>query len=690
MKKRVNTTSKYLILIAAFLLLVNVILGFLLIRQSDSAMITLMHTRMLDISNTAASMLDGDVLKTVSPADEGTPGYDAIMRTLTHFQDNIDLQYIYCIRDMGDGTFTFGLDPTVEDPGEFGSPIVYTDALYQASLGIASADDKPYKDAWGTFYSAYSPVFDSKGEVAGIVAVDFGADWYEDQLAVLNRITIIIAAISLVVGVGIVALIMSRHRKQIHEVDEQLEQLATNLTKGLSSTTVEELHESEKWKSLERGHMDSLTGKLEMIIEAEKKESHIQQKKLSDALLAAQQANVAKSIFLSNMSHEIRTPLNAIIGLDNLALKEPELPESTKEQLEKIGISAHHLLNIINDILDMSMIESGKAALRSEEFSTSELLDEINAVTRTQCQEKGLEYDFRINGTLSDYYIGDLTKLTQILLNILTNAVQYTPAPGKVEFVAETAAEGEDHSTLRFIVKDTGIGMDEEFLPRLFDSFSQEDSTIADQSGSTGLGLAISRNLLDLMNGTIEVKSEKGVGSIFTITVTLRNSDRDIPVSTPDSEISPEVAEEVDLSGLRILVVEDLEINAEIIIDLLEMEGMEAEHAENGQIAVDLFLQNEPGYYDAILMDLRMPVLDGLGASMAIRSSNWPDAKTIPIIAVTANAFDEDVRRSMQAGINVHLSKPVNADELYTTLAEQTRRKKNKPAEDPQAPGENA
>ena len=233
--------SMYLVLMIVFLLIVNVTLGYLLMRQTKNSIITLMRTRMLDISNTAAAMIDGDVLKTVTPADEGTEGYETIMRTLMYFQDNIDMKYIYCIRDMGDGTFTFGLDPTVEDPGEFGSPIVYTEALYQASRGTAAADEEPYEDAWGSFYSAYSPVYDSRGEIAGIIAVDFDAAWYNQQLAILTRTTVIVAVLSLLVGGGIVVAIVTRSQKRIETIHGQLNELENTLLQEMGNDAAAEL-----------------------------------------------------------------------------------------------------------------------------------------------------------------------------------------------------------------------------------------------------------------------------------------------------------------------------------------------------------------------------------------------------------------------------------------------------------------
>ena len=254
---RAKRTSGYLILSVIFVLFVNLSLGLLLMRKASDSMISLLQTRMLDISNTAAAMLDGDTLRDVTPEDKGTPQYDNVMKTLTYFQDNIELNYIYCIRDMGDGTFTFGLDPTVEDPGEFGSPIVYTDALYKASKGEASADNTKYEDAWGSFYSAYSPVFDSRGEVAGIVAVDFSAEWYEAQIATLSRITSIVALISLIGGASIAFALITFIRRRLGEVHGQLNDLADNLMHEIGKDAADEQVDNAKAAGLrQRGDSD--------------------------------------------------------------------------------------------------------------------------------------------------------------------------------------------------------------------------------------------------------------------------------------------------------------------------------------------------------------------------------------------------------------------------------------------------
>jgi len=400
-------------------------------------------------------------------------------------------------------------------------------------------------------------------------------------------------------------------------------------------------------------------------VDAETRRSLQQTKALAEALEAAEEASRAKTVFLSNMSHEIRTPMNAIIGLDNIALSNPAIPQETREELEQIGVSAKHLLSIINDILDMSRIESGRLTLTTGEFAIAKTLEQVNTIIGGQCNDKGVEYECHVNGDLDDYYIGDDMKLRQVMINVLGNAVKFTPAGGKVTFTVEEIARAQGKSTLQFTISDTGIGISEEYFPKIFDAFSQEDSTAANKYGSTGLGLPITKNLVELMGGDIGVESEKGVGTTFTLTVMLANSDRHDETTAGDG---PAAGVHTHLEGRRVLLAEDVGVNAEIMVVLLDMHGMEADVAGNGQVAVDKFASHEPGYYSAILMDMRMPVLNGLQATEAIRGMGREDSADIPIIALTANAFDEDVQRSMQAGLDAHLSKPVEADELFATL----------------------
>ncbi len=535
------------------------------------------------------------------------------------------------------------------------------------------------------------------------------------------------------------------------------------------------------------------------IIDEEMRDTMERNRVLAEALQSAETANRAKTAFLSNMSHEIRTPMNAIIGLDSLALRDETISPEIRDYLEKIGDSARHLLGLINDILDMSRIESGKIVLRKEEFSFSSMLEQINTMVMSQCKEKGLKYECKVFGGVSDYYIGDDMKLKQVLINILSNAIKFTDAPGEVLLSVERTAVYDDLSTLKFIIRDTGIGMDEEFIPKIFDSFSQENSSRNSKYGSTGLGMSITKNIVELMNGSIEVKSKKGEGSEFTVVVTLNNCDShavidgqisisdmhilvvddeeiaarhaqiilddagiksDIALSGPEAlhmldlqhtkqepynlvlldwkmpdmdgiEVAREIRKHYDsettiiiltsfnwdeivdealsigvdsflakplfvsnvidefsrivrkngmdilkekhraeLKGRHILLAEDIRINAEIIRKIVKIKEADIDYAENGRIAVDMFDKSPEWYYDAILMDVRMPEMDGLVATEKIRSLDRKDAALIPIIALTANAFDEDVQNSLQVGMNAHLSKPVEPDRLYKSLEE--------------------
>ena len=938
--KKFGLRGRIIIAASLFLLITNLVLGAVLMDQSRKAMKILIDERMLDVVNTAAAMMDGDVLEHLRGEDKDTPEYQQALGILSTFRDNINLAYIYYVRDDGDKQFSFGIDSDPIDPGEFGSPVGYTDALYTASLGTPAVDEEPYVDEWGRFYSAYSPVFNSEGKVAAVVAVDFEAAWYEQQLNQNARTIIVACIIFLIIGIGFVLVLTRQYGTLIGKINISLSELEDDMYALTGETTGQRrektgneadtsdsiLHMSERISALQDdlhehiGHISTQANAMitamasdyrcvyyvnldendgvcyrgdpddheqtaegihfpylerftwygendvteayreeflhfiqpdhireallekpliayrylvrregkeyyEMIrmagvrrledrddqtvhaiglgftiIDSEMRDTMAKNEALAEALAMAEEANLAKTAFLSNMSHEIRTPMNAIIGLNNLALHDSSLSPQSREYLEKIGGSARHLLGLINDILDMSRIEAGRITLNKEEFSFSGMLEQINTMVLSQCRDKGLHYECRILGAMDEYYIGDDTKIKEVLINILSNAVKFTEPGGSVTLFVERTAVFEDQSTLKFVVRDTGIGMDREFIPKIFEPFSQEDRSRKNRFGSTGLGMAITKSIVEMMNGTISVDSEKGKGTEFTTIITLKNCERSgaIKGSTvdhskirvlvvDDEEIAAEHARMVldesgirsdiclhgeealdmlrrqsakqepynlvlmdrnmpEMSGLevtkrirsefgpqstiiiltayhwddilaeaqeagidgflakplfasnviteferiarrynmslfqekkraelknrRILLAEDIELNAEIMMDILDMEEVETDHAENGRIAVKLFEENEAGTYDAILMDIRMPEMDGLEAAAYIRAMNRSDAKTIPIIALTANAFDEDVQRSLQVGMNAHLTKPVEPDHLYQTLGE--------------------
>ena len=523
--------------------------------------------------------------------------------------------------------------------------------------------------------------------------------------------------------------------------------------------------------------------------------------RMAEALQAAEQASNAKTEFLSRMSHEIRTPMNAIIGLDAIALQEPGLSASMEDHLQKIGISARFLLSLINDILDMSRIESGRLALREETFNFEDLINGINTIMYEQCNASGIDYECVLKSFTEENYVGDKTKLQQVLINILGNAVKFTPEGGKIHFMVQQISRSKERARLRFEIADTGIGIDEEFIPHLFEPFAQENRGRTSSYGGTGLGLSISKNIVTLMGGTIHVHSIKNVGSEFTVDIdlgipkdTLRKRfitdsvkmrplftlivDDDVIVcrhtqqilndaglkaewvesggdavsrvteqhkasndydlilldwKMPDmdgvetareirkvvgpevtiiimtaydwadiedmaraagvdyfmkkpvfassvaaafenvfrrkqTETEPEPVPDYDFKGSRILIAEDNLINAEISKNILEMKHCTVDLAENGAIAIEMFTSSPVGYYDAILMDVRMPVMDGLDATRTIRAMKKADSRTIPILAMTANAFQEDVDQSMNAGMNAHLAKPIEPSLLYETL----------------------
>ena len=393
--------------------------------------------------------------------------------------------------------------------------------------------------------------------------------------------------------------------------------------------------------------------------------------RLAAQLASAEEASRAKSSFLSTMSHEIRTPLNAIIGLNAISLQEEGLTSSLRDRLEKVEESARHLLALINNILDMNRIEAGQMALAEKPFSLQDLQSHVCAIIEGQCIAKGLTYRCEIVGAPDTRYIGDVTKLRQVLINILGNSVKFTEAPGVISSRVEQDLSSEDGvGTLRFTLSDTGVGMDEEFIPKLFGTFTQEHASTTTSYGGSGLGMAITKRIVELMGGTIDVQSQKGVGTTVVITVKLPICEEQAGEDSPTSLVCGTNVPQADISlaGRHILIAEDMDINAEILGAVLEMRGISHERALNGRQAVDLFSESAEGHFDAVLMDVRMPVMDGLSATRAIRALERRDASRVPIVALTANAFDDDVRQSLDAGMDAHLSKPIDPDLLYDTL----------------------
>ena len=403
----------------------------------------------------------------------------------------------------------------------------------------------------------------------------------------------------------------------------------------------------------------------------EMEESNKKLKKAKDiateALQTAENANKAKTDFLSNMSHDIRTPMNAIIGMTSLIRHDAGNKDKVIEYADKIDISSQHLLGIINDVLDMSKIEAGKTVFKYTDFSMPDLIEELNTIFQPQIAERNQTLMVIKENIRHEWVNGDQVHLMQIFSNLLSNAVKYTQEGGKIQFlVEECETKSSVYAKYRFLVSDNGMGMSADFKDTIFDAFTRAESSMTNKIQGTGLGMAITKNLVEAMGGTIDVESELGQGSCFEVLIDLRIAE-DRFVSSAEQAEKDEPAGNV-LKGMRFLCAEDNELNAEILMELLKIEGAECTICENGKRVLEAFEQSAPGDYDMILMDVQMPVMNGYEATKAIRRSSHELAKTIPIIAMTANAFSEDIQHSLAAGMNAHVSKPVEMKVLEKTI----------------------
>ena len=403
----------------------------------------------------------------------------------------------------------------------------------------------------------------------------------------------------------------------------------------------------------------------------EMEESNKKLKKAKDitteALQTAENANKAKTDFLSNMSHDIRTPMNAIIGMTSLIRYDAGNKDKVIEYADKIDISSQHLLGIINDVLDMSKIEAGKTVFKYNDFSILNFIQEINTLFQSQIDEKKQTLTIIKENIRHEWVNGDQVHLMQIFSNLLSNAVKYTQEGGKIQFlVEECETKSSVYAKYRFLVSDNGMGMSADFKETIFDPFTRAESSMTNKIQGTGLGMAITRNLVKAMGGTIDLESELGQGSCFEVLIDMRIAEERTVALAAQEEIDEQ--DDNIFRGMRFLCAEDNELNAEILMELLKIEGAECIICENGKKVLETFEQSAPGDYDMILMDVQMPVMNGYEATRAIRNSSHELAKTIPIIAMTANAFSEDIQCSFAAGMDAHISKPVDLKLLKKTI----------------------
>lgn len=387
---------------------------------------------------------------------------------------------------------------------------------------------------------------------------------------------------------------------------------------------------------------------------------------LAEAINTAQHANQAKTTFLARMTHEIRTPMNAILGITSLTRQCVEDAEKVEENLDKIEVSSKMLLNIINDVLDMSAIENDKIKIGHAEFDFKQILYSLESMYQALCSQKGVVFELELTDVMEESLIGDQLRLNQILNNLLSNALKFTESGGRITLrVIQQKIEAKQ-VYYQFAVEDTGCGMTEDMKGRIFKPFEQESTQTALEHGGSGLGMSITKNLVELMQGSIHVESEKGKGSVFTVYMPFERVE-----NLKENVVSKEEKEaEYDIAGMHILLVDDTEINLSVAADLLMLAGAEVDCARNGQEAVEKFEASQPGQYHVILMDVQMPVLNGHEAARKIRRLERPDAQMIPIVAMTAHAFTEDVTASLEAGMNDHITKPIDTKILYTKLDE--------------------
>ena len=417
------------------------------------------------------------------------------------------------------------------------------------------------------------------------------------------------------------------------------------------------------WPFYAMGYMLGICLMHSFVVEDEKEE---RRRALVEALGSAEQANRAKTTFLNNMSHDIRTPMNAIVGFTALAGSHLDDRELVRDYLGKISVSSQHLLSLINDVLDMSRIESGRMTLEESEVHLPDLIAELSAIVQAGVADKGLSLTIDTEGLVDEDIITDRLRLNQVLLNILSNAIKYTPEGGSIRFAAtQDPSDREGSANLVFSVKDTGIGMSEAFQKTIFEAFTREQNSTVSGIQGTGLGMAITKNIVDMMGGSIAVTSAPGSGSEFIVRLPCRVNTAKL---SPGESGAP-VEGPADFSGMRVLLAEDNEMNQMIATEILSQHGFEVEIARDGVEAVEMMAGTPAGHFDVILMDVQMPRMDGHEAARRIRAMEDPAKAGIPIVAVTANAFEEDRQSAMDAGMDGHLAKPYDIPRMMETLA---------------------
>ena len=551
-------------------------------------------------------------------SDEDTQFYKDISSYLNEIRTLNSTRYIYTATRNEEGKLIYVVDGLDSDAGDVRHPGDYIEDEMIPYIERALSGENVYSQdivdtTWGPIFTVCYPVrsnLDGTGDIVGAFCIEMDMQSAYGMVEKTKKISVICGVI-----VGLVLLMICLWTYFVYRKSKE---------------------EEQKQKQL--------------LLEAAEK---------------ADAANKAKSTFLFNMSHDIRTPMNAIVGFTDIALHQNSVAE-IHDSLEKVRESSKHLLSLLNDVLDLSRIESGKAVFFPEPVDITKLTDDVLAIMNGLLYNRNLKFEVYRERPKNPYVLADATRIREVLTNFLSNAVKFTKDGGTVTlYISSHPGEDDKHIVARYIVKDNGIGMSEEFQKKLFKPFSQEDDRGArTQYKGTGLGMAIAKEYVEMMGGSIAVESQKGVGTTFTV---------EIPLELTEQGIRQKQEEPVhhDLTGVNVLMAEDNDLNAELATVMLEDAGMAVTRAFDGKEAVELFKNHPQGTYDIILMDIMMPNMDGHQAAKTIRAmgTERPDAATIPIIAVSANAFAEDIKASLDSGMNGHVSKPLNMKEVTDTIA---------------------
>lgn len=550
-------------------------------------------------------------------SDEKNPLYKDISSYFNEVRTLNSTRYIYTAKKNEEGKLVYvvdGLDPDADDvrhPGDYieDEMVPYID---RAISGENVYSQDIIDTTWGPIFTACYPVSanrDGTGEIIGAFCIEMDMQSAYGMVEETNHISIICGLVA-----GAVLLLICLYTYYVYQKSKA---------------------EEQKQKQL-----------------------------LMNAAEEADAANKAKSAFLLSMSHDIRTPMNAIIGFTNIALHQNKVSD-IHDSLEKVQQSSNHLLSLLNDVLDFSRIESGKVTISPEPVDITQLTDNVQAIMNGLLYNRDLKFEVHREGLKNPYVLADVLRIREVLVNLLGNAVKFTKDGGEITLdISSYPGADEKHIITRYVVRDNGIGMSEEFKKKLFDPFSQEDYANARTLyKGTGLGMAITKKYVEMMGGSIAVESKKGAGSTFTV---------EIPLELPEQVIPSEQKQHLhrDLTGIHVLMAEDNDLNAELATMILEDAGMIVTRASDGKEVVDLFKNQPRGTYDLILMDIMMPNMDGHQAAKAIRALGIErsDAVTIPIIALSANAFIDDIQESLDSGMNDHISKPINTEELIDTI----------------------